>query len=623
MQKFIVGSYMVIGLVLFSGQGFSQSASISSPDGRITAAVSGGSGDSLLHFTITQGPAVLLTRGMLALEGIPALHYPATVKKMPQVKTVWQTVYGERKNITDHYNSQQWRFTAKEDTSFRVIVDIRLYNGGFAFRYLLQQKGRELLLKDERTAFELPEGASGWVSNTAQGPITEKKINEIKDEAERPLTVKAGKQHWLALGEAGLVDFARMKFIAAGNNGLVTRLYGAVSGKEQLQSPWRYVQVAASPARLLEQNYFVLNLNEPCRLAQTGWIKPGKVLREATLTTRGSYASIDFAAAHGIRYICFDAGWYGREDHDSSDATRVMPDPLRSKGPLDLQKVIQYGKSKNVGVILYVNRRALERQLDTLLPLYSKWGVSGIKFGFVQVGSQQWTSWLHAAIRKAAKYHLLVDIHDEYRPTGYTRTYPNLLTQEGIRGDEESPLTEQTIKTLFTRMLAGPADNTNCYFTKRVDKMGSHAAQLAKSVCIYSPLNFLYWYDRPATDSLQQFSEGIIQEVPELEWFNTLPVVWDETRVLEADMEAYATIARKKDGRWWLGSLNGTAARTVALPLNFLDRQRVYRATLFQDDPAAGTATRVKISTRQVTSASVLSLPVGAGNGFAIRIAPL
>ena len=128
-------------------------------------------------------------------------------------------------------------------------------------------------------------------------------------------------------------------------------------------------------------------------------------------------------------------------------------DPARSKGPLDLPKVIEYANSKGVGILVYVNKKALHQQLDEILPLYKKWGIKGVKYGFVNVGDQYATAWLHQAVRKAAKYGLMVDIHDEYRLTGYSRTYPNLLTQEGIRGDEESPSLDQAIYTLYNRMI--------------------------------------------------------------------------------------------------------------------------------------------------------------------------
>ena len=160
-------------------------------------------------------------------------------------------------------------------------------------------------------------------------------------------------------------------------------------------------------------------------------------------------------------------------------------DPARSKGELDLHKVIDYANSKGIGIILYVNMKALKNQLDEILPLYKKWGVKGLKFGFVDVGDQYSTSWLHHAVRMAAKYELMVDIHDEYRPTGYSRTYPNLITQEGIRGDEEKSFTSADSIYFFQSYDSGAGDYTNCFYAERVtsDKMGGRAAQLAKKGC--------------------------------------------------------------------------------------------------------------------------------------------
>jgi hypothetical protein len=265
---------------------------------------------------------------------------------------------------------------------------------------------------------------------------------------------------------------------------------------------------------LVENNYFVLNLNEPNQIANTSWIKPGQVIREVTLTTAGSMASIDFAAENNIAYVLFDAGWYGAEEDVKSDATTVTVDPARSKGPLDLPKVIEYANSKGVGILVYVNKKALHQQLDEILPLYKKWGIKGVKYGFVNVGDQYATAWLHQAVRKAAKYGLMVDIHDEYRSTGYSRTYPNLLTQEGIRGDEESPSLDQAIYTLYNRMICGAGDYTNCYFAERVtEKMGGRAAQLAKLVAIYSPWQFVYWYDRPEKSPRRAGGAGSAESV--------------------------------------------------------------------------------------------------------------
>lgn len=625
-MKRIIKTYLLIGLVLLATQGFSQKVTLTSPDGHIKASFSTGNNNkAVVSYNLFYNKQPVLTNATIALdmEQLSTTNFSLSKIKRNKVASSWKTVYGERRVIPENYNQLSFYFTSKVNPAVHMMVTCRAYNEGFAFKYQLYQKGKSIILDNESSTFPLPDNAIAWVSTMAQSPIKAKKINDITEQVERPLTIKLNDKRYLALGEAALTDFARMKFTGKGNNTFITRLDGKVTSVDSLSSPWRYTLIGNSPADLLQKNYLLLNLNEPNQIANTDWIRPGKVIREATLTTAGAINCIDFAATHGLQYISFDAGWYGKEDSDTSDATKVSIDPARSKGPLDLKKVIAYGNQKNIGVILYVNRRGLERQLDTLLPLYQSWGIKGIKFGFVQVGSQQWTNWLHEAVKKAAKYKMVVDIHDEYRPTGFSRTYPNLLTQEGIRGDEESPFTEHTITTLFTRMIAGAADNTNCYFTNRVDKMGSHVAQLAKAVCIYSPLQFLYWYDKPVLDALPTGKEGEIQEVPELDWYNTLPTVWDDTKVLEGDMENFATIARRSGGDWFIGSLNGTTPRTVNWPLDFLDKNKKYKAIIYTDDSTMNTATKVKITNKIVDCRSRLSFNIAARNGIAVHIVPL
>lgn len=534
----------------------------------------------------------------------------------------WRPIYGERKIIADAYNQVQILFTSSGNVNIRLLVDCRIYNEGFAFRYRLFNLNQEIIIDKETSQFQFPQQSVAWASSTAQGVIEKKWLSELGENIERPLTIRIENDLYVSIGEAALVDYPRMKLRSGNPGGLTTQLFEKASARDSIVSPWRFILIGNSPGELLTKNYFVQNLNEPSAIQNPSWIKPGKVLRETTLTTVGAFRAIDFASARKIEYVSFDAGWYGREDHDSSDAKRVSVDPLRSKGPLNLPEVIAYANRKDIGIILYVNRRSLERQLDTLLPLYQSWGIKGLKFGFVQVGAQHWTNWLHESVRRAAKYKMIVDIHDEYRPTGYSRTYPNLLTQEGIRGDEETIPVSHSITTLFTRMIAGAADNTFCYFTKRVDKMGSHAAQLAKSVCIYSPLQFIYWYDRPG-DKNSTTQEAIISEEPELKWFDDLPVSWEDTRVIESDMEGHATIARKRGSEWWLGSLCGSSPRELRLKCSFLDARKQYEAIIYSDQPSMNTRTNVYISRRLVTHDSSLRFQIPAQNGIAIRFVPL
>jgi alpha-glucosidase len=410
-------------------------------------------------------------------------------------------------------------------------------------------------------------------------------------------------------------------------NTLVVSLAGEVVSGKNLVTPWRYIMLGTSPTEILQNNYLLENLNEANRIEDLSWIRPGKVIREVTLTTTGGKACVDFAVKHNLQFVEFDAGWYGSENDETSDASTITVDPKRSPGPLDLHEVIKYADSKGIGIILYVNRRALEKQLDEILPLYKSWGIAGVKYGFVQVGSQEWTSWLHEAVRKAAENNLMVDIHDEYRPTGYSRTYPNLMTQEGIRGDEESPANDMVIKTIFTRMIAGAGDHTNCYFADRVSEtMGSHASQMAKSICIYSPWQFLFWYDRPAGSPGKKGgaggAEGSIPELDELGFYSRLPTVWEKSLVLEGYPGNHVVIARKSEEEWFVGALSGKDGIQFKIGLDFLDRDKTYKATIYSDDANLGSRTQVKIESLKVDHQTIISRELLAQNGLALIISP-
>lgn len=539
----------------------------------------------------------------------------------------WEPVYGERSSVRNNYNEAEITLKDGGVSGKTIRVVCRLYDEGIAFRYLFDNySGAYKILNEELTSFNFHSDYLAWVTEKAQGVYSKKNISAINGECERPLVIQQNDSSYLAVGEAALVDFARMKLIS--NKEKENSLRVKLSSNVDIQAagyltPWRYVMVADSPGGLIENNYFIENLNEPNKIEDTSWIKPGKVIREVTLTTQGAMACINFAARHNIEYIEFDAGWYGKENDDASDATTITLDPKRSPGPLDLHEVIDYANKNDVGIILYVNRRALEKQLDEILPLYTSWGISGLKYGFVNVGSQEFTSWLHEAVRKAANYQLLVDVHDEYRPTGYSRTYPNFMTQEGIRGDEESPTVEHTLVTSFTRMIAGAGDNTNCFMAARVvEKLGGKAGQMAKSIILYSPWQFLYWYDRPADSPAKTggagSAEGFIIENEELGFFDALPTVWDETIVLEGKIGEYATFARRSGDNWFIGSLAAKQGRTIEIPLNFLDKDNEYEATIYNQNSEDLENNTVAIEKIKVNSGTVISKKLMGDSGLAI-----
>jgi alpha-glucosidase len=551
----------------------------------------------------------------------------------------WKPVYGERSIVRNAYNECTVNLIRDKDTNNVFQVIIRAYNEGVAICYNFPENlsTSVLHIKDENTEFTFEEGTMAYVTPFAQElyhlrplsgwsygsdlPLPRYALRTPEYESERPLTLVLPNGLFVSIGEAQLVDYSRMKFVLSPEkkNTVAARLFGPVTESSPFRTPWRVIMVAHTPGELLEHNDIYLNLNPPCAIMNTNWIKPGKVMREVTLSTAGAEECIRFCAQHKIQYVEFDAGWYGYEYSKEADASRVDVDQRRNpKKDLDLSRVIAYAKERNVGVFLYVNHRALEQQMDEVFPIYQQWGVAGLKFGFVHVGSHKWTSWVHEAVRKAAKYNLMVDIHDEYRPTGVSRTYPNLLTQEGICGNECMPDANHNTTMPFTRFLAGAADYTICYYhqagiknVKGIKTTSAH--QLALSVIYYSPLQFVFWYDRPSD----------YQGEPEVEFFDELPTVWDTTKVVLGEIGTYAAVARKKGDNWFVGVITNNDQRKLEVPLSFLDKGKKYVASLYSDGgEQIKTRTHVRIEKRIVDSKSVVDADLRPSGGMAMLIRP-
>jgi alpha-glucosidase len=611
-------------------------AQIASPDGRLVLTFAVTDFDGSAHcpaYSVTRDGQTIIATSRLGLTFNGAAwreHLSVVGRSFRTRDETWQPVHGERSQVRDHCNELTLTLRETQPPGRVLELAIRAYDTGVAFAYTIPaQPGLSSVSSlTEQSEFRFTGNHTTWSVTSAQGGYSPTTISGLASGNERPLTVQVATNLFLALGEARLVDYARMKFNQLGRpNSLVSALSSPVTSPLPLTTPWRYVMAAESPGSLLQNNTLMLNLNDPCQIADPAWIKPGKVLREVTLNTTGGVACVDFAVKHKLQYIEFDAGWYGPEN-STADATRVSVDPARSPGPLDLQHVINYAASNGVGVILYVNKVALQPQIDILPGLFRGWGVKGIKFGFVNVGSQANTAWLHEAIRKCATNQIMVDVHDEYRGTGWERTYPNLMTVEGIRGDEETPPAAQDLRTLFTRMIAGPGDHTVCYFERRVTNNWNHAYQLAKAVIFHSPWQFLYWYDRPPESPIFGGAGGsssvpVTSDEPELEFYDTLPTTWDDTRVPLGVIGEYAVVARRKGGDWFVGAMNANQARTLELPLDFLEPGRRYQVHRYSHAPSLTTRTRVRIERTEVVAADVLSLPLAATDGLALRITPV
>lgn len=536
----------------------------------------------------------------------------------------WKPVYGEYAQIRDRYNEMTIHLlkggkhqgaSNAYDKRQQYLLDIivRAYDEGVAIRYHFPEatNGLFMHITDDLTSFRFAPGAEAYHYAWAQSHANKVKLLKSeaawKEEAERPLTLRLDNGLYAAIGEAALSDFVRGKLKLKANNELQMALFHPADIITAYDMPWRFIMVGETAIDLINNKQMVLNLNAPCQIQDASWIKPGKAFRVCRLDMKTCMEGVDFCVDRGLQYIELDAGWYGQEMKMSSSALKVL-----ETRDINMPKLCQYAKSKGIGVWVYVNQRALYQELDQLLPLYEKWGISGIKFGFVQIGSQEWTTWLHNAVKKCADHHIMVDIHDEYRPTGWSRTYPNLMTQEGIGGNEEMPDAEHNTILPFTRFLCGPADYTPCYFNGRVKNTKAH--QLAMPVVYYSPITFLYWYDLP----------NVYKGEKELDFWKYCPTVWDESKALQGEIGEYIVQARRSGNDWFVGAMNGLQARDITLnTADFLQKGKKYRVEIYNDDPALNTRTKVSTVVQTIKAGKILKLYLQPSGGAALRFSLL
>ncbi|MCT9144947.1 glycoside hydrolase family 97 protein, partial [Streptomyces violarus] len=539
-------------------------------------------------------------------------------------RSTWTPVYGRDATVTDHYQEQRWELRDRA-SGIRFGVQVRAYKTGVALRYLLLDQGTATIA-DELTTFAFPDGTTVYSARdenayepVAPGsiPVTGTSTTDNGPLTDLPLTATLPGGFIACVCESARVDHPRLMLgsVAGEPNTLsaflmehTARGTGPVETTSTVATPfatpWRAVVIGATHAELVDNADLVLNLAPPVALSDTSWIKPGKVFR-CELSTAAGLAGVDFAVARGLEYIEYDAGWYGPEF--------TTPDATAPIAAIDLPSVISYATSQGIGVFLYVNRLALT-DADSLFGLYKSWGVRGIKLGFINDGTRSMTGQIIDWAKTAARYELLIDMHDDVRPFGYERTYPNWISLEGVRGNEQFPTATHNVTLPFARNIGGPMDYTICYGQSRDKTTNAH--QMAMAAVYYQPLNFLFWYDKPS-----KYSNPA--NWPGLPWFNAVPTTWDESRTLAGSIGEYVAVARRNGGTWYLGAMTDESSRTLSLPLSFLG-SGTYTATVYADGtPGANPyQTPVVVSTRTITRADILDVAMAPAGGQAVVLEP-
>ena len=467
--------------------------------------------EGLLYYSVSFEGTVILSDSRLSLtteDDRWGQHFVVEGTRNESKRGSWNPVVGSKSTYPDAYNECVVQLKATTGLQQKLEIAFRAYDEGVAFRYTIpKQPGLTgLKIQSENTEFQFPGDHFVYWDDYPQAEYSKVRISEMGDHSIRPLLLETG-SHFVAVAEAGsLENYTPLMLNRNGKNRLVTRFRrGTVSTTCPMSTPWRVVMVADQPGKLVENHYLLQNLSAPRTLDDTSWIKPGKVWR-SSLTTAGAKAIIDYAAANNYQYVHYDAGWYGPERDARSNPVTVID-------PIDMKETIRYADEHGIGLICYINKIAMSRyDLDNTFRTYREWGIRGVKMGFVDWQSQADMEFLFSAIKKAAEYQLVVDIHDNFRLTGFERTYPHVLTVEGILGNEERPdrgnPPRNVLTTSFARMIAGAGDYTPCYLNGRVV---SRSFQLALGVVFYSPLQYLHWYDQVDRYEGRSFPNGTLK----------------------------------------------------------------------------------------------------------------
>jgi alpha-glucosidase len=549
----------------------------------------------------------------------------------------------------DHYNELRLDF----DGGYAVVF--RAYDEGVAYRWETALPAAEVKVFAEEVALNFADNYFAWYPEEEsffshqERLFLPRALGDLaaKNLASLPAVVDANGVK-LAVAESDVLDYPGLWLRGTGGNGLagtfppfpleekldrdrdlrVTKTADYIAVTQGTRTyPWRLVGVARRDGDLVT-NPLVYLLERPTELTDTAWIKPGKVAWDwynanniggvdfkAGVNTATYKYYIDFAAAHGIEYVVLDEGWY------------VLGDLRKISPGMDMAELLAYGKKKNVGIILWVVAKTLDDQLLPALDLFEHWGVKGVKVDFMQRDDQPMMRFYERVCREAARRHLLVDFHGSNRPALLTRTWPNLISTEGVRGNEWNKWSAlitpgHTVTLPFTRMFLGPMDftpgamlnATRQGFAKNFERpmsLGTRCHQLAMYAIYESPLQMLC--DSPT---------NYLHEPECLEFLAAVPSVWDETRVLDARMGEYVAIARRSGGEWYCGAMTDWTPRELTVDLSFLPAGNFKLEEWSDGMNADRRADDYKKTVRTVTSATRLTLKLAEGGGWAARLRP-
>jgi len=623
----------------------SQELKVSSPDQKISVTINNG---TLLQYSVHFKGRSLVKNSQLGFElkGEPVLNGNFTVveQKQQTIRESWvPVVKSKHAEIFNHCQELQLILKEKSDQRRKMELCVRAYNDGIAFRYTLFRSGQigQRKITKELTVFSIPEDPRAWIAEYGQynssneGEFFDHPISYLNDKsiAGLPLLMDYGQDCWMAITEAKIDHYPGFYIGTNGtSNQLTTKLVPLPGEAEEgvkalfsddLTTPWRVLMIGDSPGELIESE-LIQNLNEPGAVKDPSWIKPGMCAwdhwwsGEVKMEMPVIKQYIDLAAEMGWPYMLVDWQWYGPFKTAEADITKWAPQ-------IDMPEILRYAKAKKVRIILWlyssdVNRNSAYKKA---FPLFRQWGVAGVKIDFMDRDDQEMVDWYHEIIRCAADNQLLVDFHGAYKPDGIIRTYPNMITREGVMGNEYYKFStkmspEHNVKLAFTRMLAGQMDYTPGAFlnvTKEQFKKqtpalvwNTRAAELSKFVIYESPLTVVC--DHP----------NHIMNQPGADFLKIVPTVWDDTRFLGGYPGDYVAIARKNGAEWFIGVLNNSTSKKRELILDFLSQGNYEMSCWADAKESDNDPKRLQIGKLTLQSGDTIKVSMARNGGFAAVI---
>jgi alpha-glucosidase len=653
MNRVLPWLMLLIASVAISGPAAAQSSyDLRSPDKRIEIRIR--TAPRLRYDVVLNGAAVMedCTLSLDVDHVILGVHNPKVVsaKERSYDQVVEPAVRQKSATIREHYNEVRLEM----EGGYAVVF--RAYNEGVAYRFETSLPQKQVKIYGEEAKFNFPRNViayypqeDSFFSHNERHYVPQL-LSEIAPEfiATMPVVLDAGRGAKIAIAESDLEEYPGMWLRGTGGPGLAGTFppyplketrendanfrvveaadYIAVTSGTRT-FPWRLAGIVDRDADLLT-NQLVWLLAKPSQLQDTSWIKPGKVAWDwwndnnvygvdfkAGINTETYKYYIDFAAKYGLQYIIMDAGW-----SQPADVLDVVPD-------IGMEELTAYAKQKNVGIILWVFWKSLDDQLIPALDQYQKWGIKGIKVDFMQRDDELMINFFHKVSRETAKRKMLVDFHGCQKQITMTRTWPNMISGEGVRGMEWSKWSgdaepQHNVTLPFTRMFLGPMDYTPGAMRNATKStfapimhqpmaLGTRCHQLAMYVVFESPLQMLA--DSPS---------NYMREPEAMEFLSPVPSVWDDTKALDGKIAEYVAVARRSGKEWYVGAMNNWTARDLEVDLSFLPVGE-FSMDSYQDGVNADRyASDYQMIETKVNNSTKLKIKLAPGGGWAAHIRP-